>query len=354
MNPACPCIDPWVDLSAADAAALGGTHVIRMSPDSSPQDVNASHGAAGCAKYDDHMQPLCRNVQGEVPDSGRPEWCGSSWCYVDPDNCWAPHSPSALAWLDSELEALLPPDGLSYSYHTCGNIDAYSSDSAFEEISGRALRVSYPGDSSTGYTILTHPDGSKDGSVVQLMRDIAIEAGFSWEVHPVSADSSARYSSSYTACVHEVALNRTDMCIGNFWMTESRMLLAPFTSWVYSDEFRLIVPLQEEDQSYWTLLQTPFKPFTRAAWWWIFVLVMFMSFSLDFVEGPAHEEVLPDSWYFFAGTFLGQSAKSRIHVVIAQTVGRLLLAVYNGVIGFTTGIFEGGGETNPGKVIKMW
>jgi hypothetical protein len=41
-------------------------------------------------------------------------------------------------------------------------------------------------------------------------------------------------------------------------------------------------------------------------------------------------------------------------VVIAQTVGRLLLAVYNGVIGFTTGIFEGGGETNPGKVIKMW
>ena len=24
-------------------------------------------------------------------------------------------------------------------------------------------------------------------------------------------------SSSFTACVHEVALNETDLCIGNFW-----------------------------------------------------------------------------------------------------------------------------------------
>eukprot|EP01046_Picozoa_sp_COSAG06_P113749 COSAG06_NODE_60510_length_270_cov_1.409357_1_plen_46_part_01 len=46
------------------------------------------------------------------------------------------------------------------------------------------------------------------------MRELAEDVGFTWEVHPVSNWSSTRYSSSFTACVHEVALGATDMCIG--------------------------------------------------------------------------------------------------------------------------------------------
>jgi hypothetical protein len=97
------------------------------------------------------------------------------------------------------------------SYETCGNLDSYAAEKHYSSLRGRHIRVSYPGDSSTGYTILTNDDGSRDGSVVQFMRDIAADAGFTWEVHEVSPASRARYSSSYSACTHEVALNRTDV-----------------------------------------------------------------------------------------------------------------------------------------------
>jgi hypothetical protein len=40
----------------------------------------------------------------------------------------------------------------------------------------------------------------------------------------VSEASKSRFSSSYTACVHEVALGETDICIGNFWMTPQRLV----------------------------------------------------------------------------------------------------------------------------------
>ena len=85
------------------------------------------------------------------------------------------------------------------------------------------MRVSYPGDGSDGYTLFTKDDGSKDGSVVRLMKDIAAEADFTWEVHNVSEASKSRYSSSYDACVHEIALGHTDLCIGSFWMNTDRL-----------------------------------------------------------------------------------------------------------------------------------
>ena len=106
----------------------------------------------------------------------------------------------------------------------------------------------YPGDSGSGYTLVTLPDGSKTGSVVEFMRSIANEAQFTWEVVPLRQESRSRYSSSFTACVHQVtetnvqslrapppllqrthryqvALNESDLCIANFWLTTERMLI---------------------------------------------------------------------------------------------------------------------------------
>lgn len=97
------------------------------------------------------------------------------------------------------------------SYETCGNLDSYAAEKHYRSLRGRNIRVSYPGDSSTGYTLVTEEDGSRGGSMVQFMRDIAADAGFTWEIHEVSPASRARYSSSYSACTHEVALNRTDV-----------------------------------------------------------------------------------------------------------------------------------------------
>ena len=82
---------------------------------------------------------------------------------------------------------------------------------------GKHLRVSYPDDSGSGYTLLTKADGTKTGSVVEFMRSIARDVGFTWEIVPVGEDSKALFSSSFTACVHSVAIGATDVSILIFW-----------------------------------------------------------------------------------------------------------------------------------------
>ena len=69
------------------------------------------------------------------------------------------------------------------------------------------------------------PANVKTGSVVEFMKSIANEVGFTWEVVPVTTASKDRFTSSFTACVHSVALNETDLCLGNFWLTGERMLI---------------------------------------------------------------------------------------------------------------------------------
>ena len=146
-----------------------------------------------------------------------------------------------------------------------------------QQLRGKTLHVSYPGDSSSDYTLVTRDDnGQKTGSVVAFMNEIAAKGGFFYELHNVSeasTDWSARNAggSSWTACVHEVALGETDICIGNFWVTIQRLQLATFTSSLYNDEWKLVVR-EEESSGLWLEakelyehMKTPAKPFTRSA-----------------------------------------------------------------------------------------
>eukprot|EP00973_Karenia_brevis_P003390 466889-Karenia_brevis.AAC.1 len=41
-----------------------------------------------CMLWDKKRHPLCTATTGDIPD-----WCGSKWCWVDPDNCDIPGSP---------------------------------------------------------------------------------------------------------------------------------------------------------------------------------------------------------------------------------------------------------------------
>ena len=102
--------------------------------------------------------------------------------------------------------------------------------------------------------------------MVDFMREISVEAEFSWTRVPISEDSDKFGSSCgarqppaaprlcraedptalgrgrYTACAHSVALNETDLCIANLWLTSQRLLIHPaFTATVYTDEFVLVV-----------------------------------------------------------------------------------------------------------------
>lgn len=188
---ACPCIDPWAATGFATAAAQtafdatqcrDATHEGQNKGGVTSSCLSADYGASTCQAWDQQLSPECVNAQGQVPDSGQPDWCTSKWCYVDP-SCARPNSQSTMAWADVTG---LPTDGLAFSYETCGNVDSYSASKHYAALKGRHLRVSYPGDSSTGYTLFSVPGGSKDGSFVQFMRDIAAEAEFTWELHNVS------------------------------------------------------------------------------------------------------------------------------------------------------------------------
>ena len=119
---------------------------------------------------------------------------------------------------------MFPGRDLSFSYETCGNVNLFLDGPNSQMLRDiPKLRVSYPEDASAVFPLNTDPHNKKRGSVVEFMHDIWSHYNIQLEVVPVST-SSMQYSpgSSFTACVHEVALNNTDLCIGNFWETVVR------------------------------------------------------------------------------------------------------------------------------------
>ena len=66
----------------------------------------------------------------------------------------------------------------------------------------------------------------RSGSVLKLMAAIFEKEGIPWE-HVEISDRSNEFSpnSSYTACVHEIAIGNADMCWGDFWTLAERRQL---------------------------------------------------------------------------------------------------------------------------------
>ena len=197
---ACPCVDPWANSGAAGC----NSGQVRGSTMCLP----ANYGAASCEAWDE-QHPDCAGDDA-------PGWCTTSWCYVDASNCDRPANDYDVTWATAAPAAGsgFSRAALVRSYETCGNVNTYEDDRLTSTLAGAHYRISFPGDSSSGYTILTQADGTKTGSVVRFMEDIRDATGFTWEIHEVSDTSRGRYSSSFTACVHEVAIGETDLCIG--------------------------------------------------------------------------------------------------------------------------------------------
>jgi len=190
---------------------------------------------------------------------------------VNASACWRPKAASPL----------LPE--LHYSYATCGYLNDYTEAGHSAFLQRRSIRVSYPNDASSGFTLVTH-DGKKQGSFPTFMQGIFDQFHMTVEVVPVSQKSKGRSpSSSFTACVHEVALNGTDLCIGNFWSTSQRLLMAPFTTEVYQDTFYLVAFTTEEAGILGTLA-SPFRPFQPSLWLGIVGMTVLASLVIYFLE----------------------------------------------------------------------
>ena len=247
-----------------------------------------NYGALRCNTWDEGLPPSCGDDGGVAVLEPEP-WCAASFCYVDPASCDRPSDRSAYTWADPASHA--PLGELHYSYETCGNLNSYAESRHYEQLSGMHLRVAFPGDSGAGYTLYTIQhgvdEGKKDGSVWGFMAGVLKEGNVSWTPQEISNASRSRFNSSYSACVHDVALGELDLCIGPFWMTPERLLMAPYTTPLFDDHFQLIVRRTEEDydgsgvlyvfKQLADNLHMPFRPFTPIAWAFILSTTAFMS-----------------------------------------------------------------------------
>jgi hypothetical protein len=357
----CTCINPWgeTNFSSDAGTALLATSSCRNASHAG-QNENGPHTSClpadfgeKCKSWDQLLSPECVDASGNAPDSGQPGFCGRSWCYVNAKTCKRPFYRSQMEWPGVTG---LPVAGLGYSYETCGNLGFYTSEKHFKDLRNKRLRVSYPGDSGTGYTLLTHKDGEKkgqkDGSFVQFARQMALDAGFTWEVRNVSKASKSRYSSSFTACVHDIALGETDLCIGNFWTTPERLLLTSFTPALYEDEFRLIAPMSAKPD-FVQILLGPFKPFTVSAWTWITILVFFQSIAMSVLEPEEidHDELtLADHIAQRLG--LNIHDKPFLHFIDSE-LSWMVKCVWQSVMSFTSGAPVLETTTFPGRLVSL-
>ena len=193
-----------------------------------PSDMESSYTNFGeyCSPWDRMLNPKCVNPRTGLPfendeacvsngsEQGLvPDWCCRSWCFVDTEDCQRPHSQlyergfhtlvdfASVSSAEEAKENYL-------SYETCGNIDVYTPDAIYDALKTYNLRVGFPGDSSDGYTLTTVSDTERGGSTYDFMELISLKYNITWIQKEISEKSLSKYSSSYTACVHDIAIGK--------------------------------------------------------------------------------------------------------------------------------------------------
>eukprot|EP00466_Bigelowiella_natans_P013241 jgi/Bigna1/88559/estExt_fgenesh1_pg.C_340005 len=290
----CPCINPWPTAIGITRRYNATANECVLAQDGECYPI--SFGAQGCKPYDNGTAAAC------LPNTNPlPEWCRVPWCYVNKTTCdrfptKSMSFPTATHIVNGSYQALY------YSYETCGYSNKFGL--GLHERSLRALprlRVSFPADSGSGYTLVTSKDdGNKEGSMVTFMlHNVFPKYGITYDIIQVSNRSNEfSPTSSYTACCHEVALNSTDICIGNFWTTDERRKFVDFTAGVYSDKFKLIVKQSSDnelsDPSTWVnSMAAPWKPFTFWVWFSTVLVLVYGGIVIWVAEGWTNESDFP-------------------------------------------------------------
>ena len=168
---------------------------------------------------------------------------------------------------------------------------------------GRTLRVSFPRDSDAKYSLYTnitlnddtggdnynnHGENDefknngnnrynyeRDGSIVQFMKEVASASGFGmYETNISDIAREEHPQNSYEACLLDVEIGNTDICIGPFWKYYES---DSFSNALFQDEFYLVIPKNEGSNL--ELLLTPVMPFTWDAWIWIALTCFYMGYG---------------------------------------------------------------------------
>ena len=302
----------------------------------------SSYGARGCRPYDLAEDPECAGDTISVI----PQRCYDRWCFVSHANCSRPHESSVEIPNATLSAAFLPHDcigdtaqachaqcdrRLYYSYETCGNLDSFSADlkqAKSLESFPRTLRVGMPGDEAYHLVTIDPADGSgiggsgRDGAVVRLMASVLENYGVAWRSVPISDDARALSPlSSYTACIYDIALSRTDLCFGPFWTPEFRRKLVAFSGNVFNTDLRLVVPRVENDEvTFSDMISRPFTPFSNEVWTWLILTLVYVGVVRWAIE-PASDAGDPYEDEMSIRNALGENQAGNAEVLLTALSG---------------------------------
>ena len=133
----------------------------------------------------------------------------------------------------------------------------------------------------------------RDGSVPNFVDRILQKYMVEREEVPISEESRAfSPTSSFTACVHDIALNNTDLCIGSFWTLETRQRLASFTASFDSMQLYVIAPRlsQMASLNLGELLYRPVLPFTPMMWLGLLFALSYAGYALYTLDATEHDD----------------------------------------------------------------
>ncbi|CAE7730767.1 unnamed protein product [Symbiodinium necroappetens] len=280
----CPCINSSSPLYSAYESALvaGG--------------LPATFGLSGCAAHDSNVS-MFGCATNALP------FCLNPWCYVDMDLC--PENRELCEAAGGILGSQASPHcrtrkhnaggtnilNLSehYSYETCGSRNVYDTSELLEPIAGRTIRAAAAAwapwvvkrKNLRNEDVWGGPSFDFFKTSLELFHPepvIKIIPGWA------TAASRAKFpESSYTACVHDVAVGNFDICLADLWLTPQRNQLVTFLPAVRQDYFYLVVKKDtyvEVELTIWERLSKPFSPFTPGAWLGIVGFLCIMSVLL--------------------------------------------------------------------------
>jgi len=334
-SPECPCIQPGSPLIAQAAEQFS----IMGAP---------GYGTGGeCRQYDKDLAfSGCAGATEVDCPGGDKCYCFEEWCYVDPSTCQMDKAKcletGGTVGLDGNVycrerdfeESSIIADRTGnttakayFSYQTCGSLNTYDTKRVSEPVAGRHLKIkitssyywSFKGDVDprspqwNGWTGVLNK-AMEDG-FLRFSPAVSIVLDESW----ASETSRDKFSSSWTACVLDVAVGNADMCIGDFWITPQRMNLANFLTPFGNDNFYFVAPFAVSDETLGATLQKPFLPFTDGLWGVTFCFLIFSAFVMMVTDGHNMDDyenqnmvskLFKSLYYSFAGYVGGGSANS--------------------------------------------
>ena len=224
------------------------------------------------------------------------DWCNSEWCFVNPRECEYPVFNSHLSGDNNE--------DMYLSYVPCDNLGTYevaSVTETFSHLRGQTIRVAVPSISENGYDpfFFRREDGTVDGSVAAFLKEILYDPlSLQVEYKNVSTESDSKFVSKFTACVHDIALGKVDLCSHAFFRTPERLFMGVrFTTTVATLKTILIVSREDadgtnNDLSIWDYLLIPLAPFNWRAWVSIIFACLYMEIARRIVRRKLQGKII--------------------------------------------------------------